>query len=174
MTTVSIDVRPDQSIFAVSQRIGEQLKERRQTVAVAESSTGGLLGAAFTDVPGSSAYFLGGVIAYDNRVKIEQLGVPAATIERVGAVSAETAEAMASGVKRLLGADLALSVTGVAGPGGDEHKPAGLTFIGVAGPEAITERHELTGNRWSIRRQTVLAALNLLNRTLARVPEGRG
>lgn len=174
MTTVSIDVRPDQWIFAMSQRVGELLTERRQTVAVAESSTGGLLGAAFTDVPGSSAYFLGGVIAYDNRVKIEQLGVPAEVIERVGAVSAETAEAMATGVKRLLGADLGLSITGVAGPGGDEHKPAGLTFIGLAESEVVTERHQLTGNRWSVRLQTVLAALTLLNRTLARFPDRRG
>lgn len=158
----------------MSQRVGEQLMERRQTVAVAESSTGGLLGAAFTDVPGSSAYFLGGVIAYDNRIKIEQLGVPAAVIEHVGAVSAETAEAMATGVRRLLGADVALSITGVAGPGGDEHKPAGLTFIGLADANVISERHQLTGTRWAVRRQTVMAALFLLNRTLEGAPAGRG
>ncbi|HVH64721.1 MAG TPA: nicotinamide-nucleotide amidohydrolase family protein, partial [Candidatus Acidoferrum sp.] len=139
MSAAAIEVRPDQEIFAISRRVGDQLRERRQTVAVAESCTGGLLGAAFTDVPGSSDYFLGGVIAYDNRVKIEQLGVPVEVIERTGAVSAETAAAMASGVQRLLGADLGLSITGVAGPGAEEDKPAGLTFIGLAGSQSATE-----------------------------------
>ena len=167
MSSAAIEVRPDEEIFAISRRVGDQLRERRQTVAVAESCTGGLLGAAFTDVPGSSDYFLGGVIAYDNRVKIEQLGVPVEVLERTGAVSAETAAAMASGVQRLLGADVGLSITGVAGPGAEEHKPAGLTFIGLAGSESTSERHEWHGDRWNNRRQSVIAALSMLNRTLA-------
>jgi len=174
MTSVTIEVSRDREIFAISRRVGERLRERRQTVAVAESCTGGLLGAAFTDVPGSSDYFVGGVIAYDNRVKIQQLGVPAAVLDREGAVSAATAAAMASGVKRLLGSDMALSITGVAGPGEEEHKPAGLTFIGFAASESTTERHQWHGDRWNNRRQSVIAALSLLDRTLAGDDDQRG
>jgi PncC family amidohydrolase len=107
------------------------------------------------------------VIAYDNRVKSEQLEVPGAVIEREGAVSAATAAAMASGVRKLLGADVGLSITGVAGPGEEEHKPAGLTFIGLAAPEPTTERHQWHGDRWNNRRQSVIAALAMLNQTLA-------
>jgi nicotinamide-nucleotide amidase len=168
------EVRPDQEIYGLAQQVGKRLRERKKTVAVAESCTGGLLGAAFTEVPGSSDYFVGGVIAYDNRVKVEQLGVPAAVIERFGAVSAEAAAAMASGVKRLLATDVALSITGVAGPGEEEHKPAGLTFIGLATSESTTERYQWHGDRWSNRRQSVVAALSLLNRTLVGAREGRG
>lgn len=167
-------VKPDERVYDLSQQVGKLLRERHQTVAVAESCTGGLLGAAFTDVPGSSDYFVGGVIAYDNRVKVEQLGVPATVIEREGAVSAETAAAMASGVKRLLGTDIALSITGVAGPGEEEHKPAGLTFIGLAAAESTTERYQWRGDRWSNRHQSVVAALSMLNRTLVGAREGRG
>jgi PncC family amidohydrolase len=170
MTSATIEVTPDQEIFAISRRVGERLRERGQTVAVAESCTGGLLGAAFTDVPGSSDYFVGGVIAYDNRVKIEQLGVPADVLEREGAVSVEAAAAMASGVKRLLGSDVALSITGVAGPAEEERKPAGLTFIGLAAGDATTERHQWHGDRWKNRRQSVLAALSMLDRSLAGAP----
>ena len=168
------EVKPDQEIYGLAQRVGERLRERKKTVAVAESCTGGLLGAAFTDVPGSSDYFIGGVIAYENRVKVEQLGVPATVLEREGAVSAAAAAAMASGVKQLLGTDVGLSITGVAGPGEEEHKPAGLTFIGLAATEATTERHQWHGDRWSNRRQSVVAALSMLNRTLVGAREGRG
>jgi PncC family amidohydrolase len=167
-------VKPDDVIYALSRQVGELLRSRRQTVAVAESCTGGLLGAAFTDVPGSSDYFVGGVIAYDNRVKIEQLGVPVAVLEREGAVSAATAAAMASGVKRLLGTDVALSITGVSGPGEEEDKPAGLTFIGLAASESTAERHQWHGDRWNNRRQSVIAALSLLDRTLAGDDDRRG
>jgi nicotinamide-nucleotide amidase len=168
------EVKPDQEIYGLAQQVGKRLRERKKTVAVAESCTGGLLGAAFTDVPGSSDYFIGGVIAYDNRVKVEQLGVPASVLEREGAVSAETAAAMASGAKRLLGTDIALSITGVAGPDEEEQKPAGLTFIGLAAAESTTERHQWQGDRWSNRRQSVVAALSMLNRTLVGAREGRG
>src|SRR2546428_3587191 len=153
-----MQAKPDEEIYALSRQVGERLRNRKETVAVAESCTGGLLGAAFTDVPGSSDYFLGGVIAYDNRVKSEQLDVPAAAIERAGAVSATTAAAMASGVRKLLGADVGLSITGVAGPGEEELKPAGLTFIGLAAPEPTTERHHRQGHRWDNPRQSLLAA----------------
>ena len=157
-------IRPEQELFSLSSAVAERLGAGRQTVAVAESCTGGMLGAAFTDVPGSSAYFRGGVIAYADDVKRRQLGVPAALLEAHGAVSAQAAAAMATGVRALLQADIGLSVTGVAGPAEEEHKPAGLTFIGLAdgAAEATTRSYRWQGDRWSNRRQSVRAALQLL------------
>ena len=156
----------DPEIFARAEQVGERLRQRGWSVAVAESCTGGLLGAALTDVPGSSRYFLGGVIAYADRVKMEQLAVPPSVLRNAGAVSAETAAAMASGVRHLLRADVGVSITGVAGPAAEEGKPAGLTFIGVAAPHSVTQRYDWTGDRWANRRQSVLAALDLLARAL--------
>src|SRR5260370_13836464 len=108
---------PDPEIFALAQQVGERLRKLHKSLAVAESCTGGLLGAAVTDVPGSSAYFLGGVISYADRVKVQQLSVPQATLRRYGAVSKQTAAAMATGVRELLQADIGVSITGVAGAG---------------------------------------------------------
>jgi nicotinamide-nucleotide amidase len=159
-------VSEDPEIFARAEQVGERLRQRGWSVAVAESCTGGLLGAALTDVPGSSRYFLGGVIAYADRVKVEQLAVPPSVLRTQGAVSAETAAAMASGVRQLLRADIGVSITGVAGPGAEEGKPAGLTFIGVAAPRSVTQRYDWTGDRWANRRQSVIAALDLLARAL--------
>jgi len=99
------------STLELATRLGEALKDRNWSLAVAESCTGGMLGAAITDVPGSSGYFLGGVISYADQVKLEQLGVTAETLSRHGAVSAETASAMASGFRGLLHADLGISIT---------------------------------------------------------------
>ena len=155
-------VQPDPEIFALAKQVGEGLRRTRQTVAVAESCTGGLLGAALTDVPGSSDYFLGGVISYADAVKIEQLGVSPEVLRRAGAVSATTAAAMADGVRTLLKADIGVSITGVAGPDAEDSKPLGLTFIGIANPAAQTHRYQWTGDRWENRRQSVLAALALL------------
>jgi|SRR5713226_3439853 len=160
----------DPEIFARAHQVGERLRQLGWSVAVAESCTGGLLGAGLTDVPGSSDYFLGGVIAYADRVKVEQLAVPDGVLRSVGAVSMETAAAMASGVRQLLRADIGVSITGVAGPGAEEGKPAGLTFIGVAAPQPITQRFDWTGDRWANRRQSVLAALELLARALEDKP----
>ncbi len=160
----------DPEIFARAEQVGERLRQRGWSVAVAESCTGGLLGAALTDVPGSSRYFLGGVIAYADRVKVEQLAVPPSVLRTQGAVSAETAAAMASGVRQLLRADVGVSITGVAGPGAEEGKPAGLTFIGVAAPQSATQRYDWTGDRWANRRQSVIAALDLLARALEGKP----
>jgi PncC family amidohydrolase len=102
-------------------------------VVSAESCTGGLVGHALTEIPGSSDWFLGGVIAYANDIKMGILGVPGETLEAHGAVSAQTAVAMAEGARRLLGADIAVSVTGIAGPaGGSAAKPVGLTYVAVA------------------------------------------
>ena len=158
---------PDPEIFALAQQVGEGLRGRRLTLAVAESCTGGMLGTALTDVPGSSAYFLGGVISYADRVKVEQLGLSEETLRRHGAVSEQTATAMAGGVRRLLKADLGISITGVAGPDAEDSKPAGLTFIGIAGPTTSqTSRFQWIGDRWENRRRSVIAALELLVRAL--------
>src|SRR2546429_780315 len=125
---------PDPQIYALAQQVGERFLRQRRTLAVAESCTGGMLGAALTDVPGSSTYFLGGVISYADAVKLEQLGVPDASLRQYGSVSEQTAAAMASGVRQRLHADVGISVTGVAGPEAEGSKPVGLTFIGIATP----------------------------------------
>ena len=155
---------PDPEIFTLATQVGERLRKLRKSLAVAESCTGGLLGAAVTDVPGSSAYFLGGVISYADQVKAQLLSVAQATLSRYGAVSEQTAEAMASGVRRLLYADIGVSITGVAGPDAEGSKPVGLTFIGIAAAVATTQRFQWTGDRWDNRRRSVIAALELLVR----------
>ncbi len=114
----------------------ELLRERGLTLATAESCTGGLVAARLTAIPGSSDVFLGSVVAYANSVKTSQLGVPEELLATFGAVSAETAAAMAEGARTRLGADVAVSVTGVAGPGGGTaEKPVGLVFLHAAGPQ---------------------------------------
>jgi PncC family amidohydrolase len=157
-------VLPDPEIFALAKQLGERLRRSGHSLAVAESCTGGLLGAAVTDVPGSSAYFLGGVISYADRVKVDQLGVSESVLRRHGAVSEEAAAAMANGVRQLLKADIGVSITGVAGPDAEGSKPAGLTFIGIAGDGVTTQRFQWTGDRWDNRRRSVIAALELLVR----------
>src|SRR4030081_50726 len=155
---------PDPEIFALAQQVGEHLRRQGHSLAVAESCTGGLLGAAITDVPGSSTYFLGGVISYADPVKLEQLGVSKATWPRYGAVSEQTAAAMASGVRERLHADVGVSITGVAGPDAEGSKPVGLTFIGIAAGAVTTHHFQWTGDRWDNRGRSVIAALELLVR----------
>jgi PncC family amidohydrolase len=157
-------VLPDPEIFALAKQLGERLRRSGHSLAVAESCTGGLLGAAVTDVPGSSAYFRGGVISYADRVKVDQLGVSESVLRRHGAVSQEAAAAMANGVRQLLKADIGVSITGVAGPDAEGSKPAGLTFIGIARDGVTTQRFQWTGDRWDNRRRSVIAALELLVR----------
>lgn len=148
----------------LSRQVGAVLLRRKWALAVAESCTGGLLGHLITRVPGSSAYFLGGVIAYANAVKEAQLGVPAELLARYGAVSAPCAEAMARGVRERFGADVALSITGIAGPGGGTpEKPVGLVYIGLATAEEVLVReHRWTGTRYANQRASALAALEHL------------
>ena len=153
-------------MFTLAQQVGERLRRQGRSLAVAESCTGGLLGGALTDVPGSSAYFLGGVISYADRVKVAQLGVSEAMLRQYGAVSEQTAAAMATGVRRLLQSDIGVSITGVAGPEAEGAKPVGLTFIGIAAPASTTHRFQWTGDRWDNRRRSVIAALELLVQTL--------
>jgi PncC family amidohydrolase len=117
--------------------LGEALARAGLTIAVGESCTGGLLGAALTAVPGSSTYVRGGVIAYADDVKSEHLGVGRHLLATHGAVSAEVAEAMAAGVRDRFEADLGVGITGVAGPSSSEHKPAGLVFVAVADSSAV-------------------------------------
>ena len=139
--------------------------ERGWQVATAESCTGGMLGHVITQIPKSSDHFLGGVVSYSNAVKSELLEVPPDLIDRVGAVSAEVAEAMTTGaLRRFPAAQLALAVTGLAGPdGGSEDKPVGLTYVAAAvrdGPAAV-ERHAWPHDRDGNKRASVLAALEL-------------
>ena len=135
-----------------------------QTLVTAESCTGGGIGAALTAVPGSSAVFKGGVISYTNDVKSGVLNVDSDILDRVGAVSAPVAEAMAIGVRKLLNADIAVSVTGLAGPDGDQYgNPVGTVYIGYADADgAISEKYVFSGDRDSVRSQAIAAALKLV------------
>lgn len=148
--------------------VGKLLKDKRQTVSVAESCTGGLIGERLTDVAGSSAYFIQGVVAYANEAKINTLSVPAEIIEKTGAVSAETAESMAKGMRELAKTDYAISVTGIAGPdGGTEEKPVGTVFIGYADESQVKSvKFVLPGDRFLIRWRASQAALEYLRRKI--------
>jgi nicotinamide-nucleotide amidase len=149
--------------------LGARLKKRKLTVAVAESCTGGLLGGRLTSVPGSSAWFLGGVIAYDNSVKTKLLGVSARLLAKHGAVSSECAEAMARGARKAAGARVGIAVTGIAGPdGGTKAKPVGTVHLAVAGPGTAmrSERRDIHGPRETVRSRAASAALALLKETL--------
>jgi nicotinamide-nucleotide amidase len=134
-----------------------------ETVAVAESLTGGLVAAAFTDVPGASLVLRGGVVSYATDVKAQVLGVDEALLARAGSVDAEVAEQMASGARSLMGATYGLSTTGVAGPDPVDRKPVGLVYVAVVGPAASRVRAlDLAGGRSAIRAQSVQAVLELL------------
>jgi nicotinamide-nucleotide amidase len=152
--------------------VGDLLRKNHATVSVAESCTGGMLGERFTQAPGSSEYFVGGFITYSNEMKIELLGVTPEILAEHGAVSKETAEAMALGARRRTNSTYALSITGVAGPdGGSEAKPIGTTHIGLAGPTGIEVlKRQFIGDRARIRSFASQMALDLLRRRL----EGRG
>ncbi len=148
--------------------VAKALTVQKATVAVAESCTGGLLGERLTSVPGASAYFLGGVLAYANDVKERLLGVDKETLKSHGAVSAEVALQMADGVRRTLGADWGLGITGIAGPGGGtETKPVGTVFIACASARGNRVVHHRFGSsRDMIRRRAALEALHLLYQAL--------
>jgi nicotinamide-nucleotide amidase len=142
------------------------LRERGLTLATAESCTGGLVSVRLTDVPGSSDVFVGGIVAYSNDVKAAELGVSEDVLREHGAVSAETAAAMAHGSRERLGADVTVSVTGVAGPdGGTEEKPVGLVFLHASGPMGEKQlRFDFPGDRATIRGRAAVAALHLVRR----------
>ncbi len=148
---------------------GQTLAAHGLTVAGAESCTGGLLGHILTETAGSSAWFLGSAVTYSNQAKIAVLQVNPATLETYGAVSAECAAEMAAGAQKLYSASLALSITGIAGPGGGSaDKPVGLTFVALAGAgiTPVGERHVWQGDRAANKLDSARAALELLLRTL--------
>ena len=148
----------------LSQVIGERLRERGWKLATAESCTGGKIAQLITSIGGSSDYFQGGVVSYSNDAKVELLGVSRATVERVGAVSRECAAEMARGARVALHANVGVSSTGIAGPGGaTARKPVGLVYIGIATPagEEVQELH-LDGDRLTIIDAATRAALELV------------
>lgn len=150
--------------------VGRILSERKQTVATAESCTGGLISMRLTEVPGSSAYFMQGVVTYSNEAKTSMLGVPETVVGKFGAVSSETAHAMAEGMRNLAKTDYAISVTGIAGPGGgSESKPVGTVYIGCATPAGVFTKHLLLpGDRELIRWRASQAALDILRLRILR------
>jgi nicotinamide-nucleotide amidase len=142
------------------------LRERGWRIGLAESCTGGWIAKRLTDVPGSSDVLVGGLVTYADEAKVALLGVPAELLREHGAVSAEVARAMAAGARERLGVDVAVAVTGIAGPGGGtEQKPVGLVYLTLDGPAGTRERTlRLGGNRLQIRRRTVTLALDLARR----------
>ncbi len=165
--------RIEKYIFAcdeavLEELVGKLLLERGLSIGVAESCTGGLIAARLTDIPGSSAYFKGGVVSYSNEMKNQVLGVDMEILNKFGAVSRETAGAMAAGVRESTGADLGLAVTGIAGPGGGTAaKPRGLVYIALAADGvSICREHHFPGIRMAVRQGTVNASLNMVRQYL--------
>lgn len=154
----------DEAAAVLSRELGDVLRATTLTVSTAESCTGGLVGVLITDQPGSSAYYIGSVVAYADKAKQEQLGVSADLLKRVGAVSREVAEAMAEGARARFATSLAVGVTGIAGPDSDgSDKPVGLTYIAVASARGASSReYRFSGDRWYNRRQAATESLRLL------------
>ncbi len=147
----------------LSRAVGKLLKKKQMTVSVCESCTGGMLGSVITGIPGSSRYFLGGVIAYADRMK-KGVGVKAATLRQHGAVSEQTAREMAQGTRAMCGSDIGVSITGIAGPtGGSKEKPVGLVYFGLATSRGcLVDRKRYRGTRSTIRKKACVHALNML------------
>jgi PncC family amidohydrolase len=148
--------------------VGPLLSALSWTLSTAESCTGGLIGHLITEVPGSSGYYLGGVVSYSDQLKQQLLGVESATLINYGAVSQQTALEMASGIRERLGTDIGLSATGIAGPGGaTELKPLGTTWIGIS-TSVRTEAHHFlwTGDRSQNKKASAQAALEILHQSL--------
>jgi nicotinamide-nucleotide amidase len=147
--------------------VGDLLVARRLRIAVAESCTAGLVLGRLTNVPGSSAWVVGGIVAYDNEVKVTQLGVSREVLAAHGAVSEPVASAMAEGVRLRLGADVGVGLTGIAGPtGGSPEKPVGTVVVAVSGPAAVARTFKFPGDRHMVRQFSTAAALDLVRRAL--------
>jgi PncC family amidohydrolase len=149
-------------------RIDDLLVEKGLTISVCESCTGGMLAATITNIPGSSRYFLGGIIAYSDKVKKKVVGVRVGTLERHGAVSAQTAKEMAQATKQKMKSDIGVAVTGVAGPaGGTAKKPVGMVYIAVAcRGKTIVRKFLFSGGRQAVRRSSVKNALAMVREIL--------
>lgn len=156
---------------SLAQELAVLLRERGLTIAAAESATGGLVSDLITNVPGSSDYFKGSVVAYDNEIKVRVLGVSRETLERYGAVSYQTADEMADGVRKLMNVDIGLSTTGIAGPAGaTPEKPVGLFYIGISsafGTKAA--EHVFGGDRLQNKKSAAEAALIMLREHLLKI-----
>jgi nicotinamide-nucleotide amidase len=165
---------PNAQFAAPAEQLCSTLRHRNETLAAAESCTGGWLGREITGIPGASDVFWGSVVAYSDDAKTELAGVPSELISRHGAVSAEVAEALATGIRRRSGSDWAVSVTGVAGPtGGSPEKPVGTVWIGTAGPAgALTRLVVATGDREEVRATAVGAALEALLEAVEEITAG--
>jgi nicotinamide-nucleotide amidase len=153
--------------------VGNLLRSSGRTLAVAESCTAGLVGAAITRIPGSSDYFLGGVQCYSNEMKTNLCRLPRAVLDQYGAVSAEAAEALARGIRETTGASVALAITGIAGPGGgSEQKPVGLVYFGLADEARCSHvRRIFAGDRETVRDLATTYALGTLRRFLLRLED---
>jgi len=145
-------------------KASDELKNQNLTIATAESCTGGLLAHTLTNISGSSEYFERGIISYSNKSKMELLGVPEKTLKEYGAVSEQTAKAMAIGIKERSNVDVGISTTGIAGPtGGTKEKPVGLVYIGIAISKKVeVKRFVFSGDRLQNKENTCIAALELL------------
>jgi len=157
-----------QDIEPIEVIIGRLLRKRGWMLSIAESCTGGLIGHRITNIPGSSDYFDGGVITYSNDAKRELLKVPEEVIRTYGAVSRQTAVAMAEGIRKLRGVEIGIGVTGIAGPaGGTEAKPVGLVYIALSSPVRVEcKEFRFNGDREMIKLQASEAALNMIRRLL--------
>jgi len=149
--------------MTLAERLGEALSQRRWTISTVESCTAGGLAYRITEVPGSSTYFLGGVVAYDNRVKVDWVGLPERIFAEHGAVSEEAARSMSENGRSRFDTDLCVAITGIAGPGGGTaEKPVGTVFISASSrTETRTERFQFEGDRETIRQRSIDAALDL-------------
>ncbi len=162
------------SLSPVLSPLQKALNDRRLTIAVAESCTGGLVAAALTDLPGSSEYFLGGVVTYANDAKLALLEVDETTLKEHGAVSREVAEQMALGARKLFSSDVAVSVTGIAGPEPEGEKPVGLTYVGATyGDRLVVREFNWNGGRAANRVASVEAAIALATEVLSQQDDSR-
>jgi len=164
---VGAEIFADEDIN-LEEAVAKLLIQRQQTLAVAESCTGGLVANLLTNIPGSSAFFDRGLVTYSNAAKTELLGVPRSTLDRHGAVSAETAQAMAQGVRRMAGTDYGVSITGIAGPGGGSlEKPVGLVYVACCDKnETVWEKHTFANDRLGNKERSAQAVLDVLRRQI--------
>jgi PncC family amidohydrolase len=153
---------------SIEKIVGMLLSMNKKTIAIAESITGGLISKKITDVPGSSEYFLSGMVTYSNESKIKDLKISEQLIKDYGAVSEQVAKAMALAIKNMTSASIGLSTTGIAGPsGGTSDKSLGLVYIGLANEDIVkVEKHQFSGTRHTIRAKTAQTALDMLRRYL--------